>query len=314
VLPQLNVQLPAGLICLGERAFGWCVGLRAMTVPRGVSAIPERAFQFAGLTTFLVSDRVTTIGKRALASSKITELDLPIGLSAVDEGGMEKMLALRRLSLGDKVAWGKDALAGTTSIQQLVLHGYENSASWGTVLRRAVTMDARIWHADRASKVLGLAELGSFEERKDLLVIREGVARWWNVRGRSSTAGALRICGSAVIEDGAFAGFTSLVEVDLSASVLEDLPAESFCESAVARVTLSSRIETIGSRCFAECRALARIDLTAVRKIENEAFKGCTFVDDRCVWAKIVRHRRQGVRLLLVEGASLALHFADGRD
>ena len=74
----VNANLPDNLLVIGESAFGSCVSLRRITLPRSLREIQFAAFWNTGLTHLFIPDSVEIIGPSILyGTDSIQTLRLP---------------------------------------------------------------------------------------------------------------------------------------------------------------------------------------------------------------------------------------------
>ena len=81
----------------------------------------------------------------------------------------------------------------------------------------------------------------------------------------------------ATIADGLFAGCTTLVAADLSATAITSLPSDCFVGcTALTTVILPDTCTSIGPNAFAGCTALSSVTAPAIATVAADAFRGCT--------------------------------------
>lgn len=79
------------------------------------------------------------------------------------------------------------------------------------------------------------------------------------------------------LADGLFAGCTSLVTADLSATAIEEIPSDCFAGcTALTSVILPDTCTAIGPNAFAGCTALSSVTAPGVATVGADAFRGCT--------------------------------------
>lgn len=83
--------------------------------------------------------------------------------------------------------------------------------------------------------------------------------------------------GVTALADGLFAGCTSLVSADLSATAITEVPADCFAGcTALATVILPDTCTSIGPNAFAGCTALTNVTAPGVTTAGADAFRGCS--------------------------------------
>ena len=90
-----SIDLPQGLITLGERAFKNCKGLTSVIVPDACTLMGKEAFrECSSLTAIDMGQGVTTIGDNALRETAITVLELPESVKELGKKVAEKCKSL----------------------------------------------------------------------------------------------------------------------------------------------------------------------------------------------------------------------------
>ena len=101
--------------------FDGCTVLTSVTVPEGVTMIPDYAFRnCAALETISLPDSLTSIGTYAFYGSGLTGLDLPNGLKTIDKYAFQNCVSLTSLSLPEGMTTlnssAFEGCAGLTSV------------------------------------------------------------------------------------------------------------------------------------------------------------------------------------------------------
>ncbi|MCR5413404.1 MAG: leucine-rich repeat domain-containing protein [Kiritimatiellae bacterium] len=115
----------------------------------------------------------------------------------------------------------------------------------------------------------------SVTTNSDGSISRDGV-----VFGYLSTATSFSPDASiTAIADGAFAGNTSLVSVDLTSSSVTEIPSDCFAGcTSLETATLPSTVVAVGSGAFAGCTSLATVSAEGLETIAEDAFRDCTLL------------------------------------
>ena len=81
-----SVQIPDGVMVIGDYAFSDCDSLTSITIPNGVTVIREGAFaRCSNLTTITIPEGVTTIGRGAFQyCNSVTSITIPNSVSFID--------------------------------------------------------------------------------------------------------------------------------------------------------------------------------------------------------------------------------------
>ncbi len=107
-LEKVTVLCDAAL--LGEGAFAGCPNLTEVYVEKG--DIPADCFADSALATVTLGDEVTSVGDRAFANTKITEINL-ISLTGIGASAFENTLLTKATFSGLLTSIGDNAFAGT---------------------------------------------------------------------------------------------------------------------------------------------------------------------------------------------------------
>ena len=81
-----SVSLPAGLLRIEEGAFRACFNLKSISLPQTLQVIEEEAFFASPLEQITMGRELTTIGWRAFAATKLTQVHIPGAVSYVGSG------------------------------------------------------------------------------------------------------------------------------------------------------------------------------------------------------------------------------------
>ena len=86
-----EIEIPSGVVGIGNRAFCDCGSLKRVTLPDGLKWIGDQAFALCtNLEVINIPDGVANIGKEAfLLCSRLKSIDLPGGLMGMGEGAFE---------------------------------------------------------------------------------------------------------------------------------------------------------------------------------------------------------------------------------
>ena len=122
--PGGEVEIPAGVSAVGDRAFLECRSLTGVTLPVGTVSIGSSAFDdCGGLSRVSFPAGLERIGSSAFFGCKsLTELDLPEGLKSVGGSAFWCCMGLTRVALPASLAeLGDNAFAGCIHLRELVL-------------------------------------------------------------------------------------------------------------------------------------------------------------------------------------------------
>ena len=78
-------DVPTSVTTLGTYVFSNCSALADVSIPSGLTAIPDYAFQNTAISEFTISEKVTKIGKYAFSGcTKLTSIDIPAKVTTID--------------------------------------------------------------------------------------------------------------------------------------------------------------------------------------------------------------------------------------
>lgn len=287
-----EVVLPAGLHTIGPQAFAGCrelhtvrfhpecrlselgpaafagTGLRCITLPEGLDALPIRAFMgCTALEEVCLPEGITELGAQAfLGCSALARLQLPQSLQRIGTEALALCPSLRQLPLPEGLqqvessfffteAFAPDTLALPAGLRSIDPDNFKMNGAGPA----AVTA----------------AEGNPVYHTKDGLLY----GRWMGQevllfcpRGRT---GAVQVAeGTEVIGSHAFAHCKQLTAVQLPAS-LRRIEDSAFRDTRFDALELPEGLQWVGSRAFANS-ALRTLALPAGVKLASNALAGCT--------------------------------------
>ncbi len=122
------IDLPSGLLEIGESAFGQCESLKSITIPSGVTNLERGAFQRCTSlrsVIFQENDTPTTIGGSVFAHcSNLVDVVLPAGLVNIGSCAFFKCTSLTTITIPAGVTYiGEDAFSNCMSIKTVYFLG-----------------------------------------------------------------------------------------------------------------------------------------------------------------------------------------------
>ena len=72
-----SVNIPVGVLFIGEKAFAECMNLSSVTLPEGVTSIGEEAFSESALSSIVLPTSLVRIGEQAFEGTRLTTITLP---------------------------------------------------------------------------------------------------------------------------------------------------------------------------------------------------------------------------------------------
>ena len=136
-----SISLPAGLTFIGKFAFAYCGSLTgSVTIPSGITVIPDSLFYSTDLTEVIFHDAVTSIEQYSFDGAHFTSLRLPASLTNLGFAAFRYTYNLAEVrfegaapSLGvDVFSDAGSSVAGGTQfyIYDTYESSYQNSAGW----------------------------------------------------------------------------------------------------------------------------------------------------------------------------------------
>lgn len=125
-----GVQLPEGLLRIGDNAFAGCQNLRTINLPDSIHTIEEKTFDgCSSLTEIELPASVTEVAYRTFAGcTSLSRVELPEGLTSIDEYAFLNCSSLVAVDLPDTVkSLGAGAFDGCTSLTGIEIPASVNS-------------------------------------------------------------------------------------------------------------------------------------------------------------------------------------------
>jgi len=285
-----SVQLPDGLVRLGESAFSSCESLKSVTVPHRVKRIEDRTFcRCHSLAEVKLPDGVTSIGEDAFYECRaLTSLDLPYDLTEIGPSSFGHCTSLKTLTLPYGVRKIPDHAFAATGLESIVLppgvYGIGPSSFWSCKSLKKIYVgkgckgDIKTLMDQNASGLdtSGVEFVEGVGEIKKITI--DGIEWSYRVAGLeaeiynvgvqtaipNTTAGAITI-------PSAIAGYT-----------VKRIGAGAFryCRNLTS-VFLPSKLISIGPEAFYFCTAMTKCPLpNSVYRFGVDAFRGCQGLAD----------------------------------
>ncbi len=129
-----GVQLPEGLLRIGDNAFAGCQNLRTINLPDSIHTIEEKTFDgCSSLTEIELPASVTEVAYRTFAGcTSLSHVELPEGLTSIDEYAFLNCSSLVAVDLPDTVkSLGAGAFGGCTALTGIEIPASVNSIYYG---------------------------------------------------------------------------------------------------------------------------------------------------------------------------------------
>ena len=287
-----SVEIPYGVVAIGEKALYKCKSLTSVTIPDSVTSIGYGAFWCCeSLTSVTIPNSVTSIGYEAFCGcSSLTSVTIPYGVVAIGENAFFGCKSLTSVtipdsvtSIGDAAFWGCDSLTLVTIPDSVTCIG--NSAFCSCHSLTSVTIPNSVTSigygpftgCDKLTEILVSAGNTHFKSVDGILFTADGKTLIQFPAGKSLTKYTIPESVTSIGDD-AFS-HTSLTSVTIPDSVTSiGISAFSSCESLMS-VTIPNSVTSIESSAFSSCKSLTSVTIpNSVTSIGGWAFSGCANV------------------------------------
>ena len=287
-----KVVVKAGVTTVGENAFSSYKDVQEVVLPSTVTEIGYGAFySCSALERINLPAGVQRMEGMAFSNcEKLAAVEIPQGITAIEFGTFEGCAALTEIVIPDSVKILDDrafqncrALASITLPDGVENIGYDvfRGTPWDTALPDGVTYVGKTLYRCKGTC-------------PQVLEIREGTV---SVAGNACNGctGITKVImpdSMHTVEDYAFAGCTSLAEVELSAA-LKTIGYQAFARTKLKALVLPNALEEVGQEAFSGCASLETVYIPqSVTSLGRKAFYGCTglkgvYIDDLEAWCGI---------------------------
>ncbi|MBO4863560.1 MAG: leucine-rich repeat protein [Eubacterium sp.] len=248
-----SVELPEGLIHIGNNAFWCCVSLNSITIPQSVKTIGFGAFQQCCFSSITIPEGIKTIEAGLFAFNRsLKSIKIPEGVNIIEEDAFEDCESLTSVTLPESLRLiSKDTFSNCFSLTNIVIPD-------GVIIIEDYAFENCI-------------SLTSINIPKGETTIRYAIF--------SGCTGLKKIIipdNILSIDDRAFEGCTNLTCIAIPDG-LKSIGFHAFIDcKSLKCIKIPQGVSSIGEGAFSGCSALTSISIPAlVTELKNQAFMDC---------------------------------------
>ena len=258
-----KVVLPSSLNQISSGAFRGCVSLTSIVIPNSVTAIGRSAFNgCSSLIDVVLPEGMTYIGKYAFAEAGLHTINLPDGLTTIDDGAFIDCSDLSiDLYVKESIStMGKGAFA-RTSIQNVLVdvsaqNAFKNAFKWGESTGE-----------------------NSYDRIRDVTILNNKNIQYSLMglfNGFSSLVKVVLPEGLHFLGYTSFLGCSALTNIDLPSSLTGiGMMAFQSCDN-LRSIIIPDGVVSIGEKAFALCTSMTSVSLpSSLTRIDKWAFGRC---------------------------------------
>ena len=275
-----GINIPSNVDYIGDQAFSGCASLKSINIPANVSRIYPSTFEgctslatvsisadanitdidalafseCTSLKSITLPSSLQTIGAKAFYKcSKLTRLDIPAGVTAINESLCEGCTALASVTLGSN-----------TDI--LFAKAFKDCASLSSItIPSGVTVIPSECFAGSGLNSVNIPSTVTTIENK----------AFFNCQKLCSDNGVLKLPSNLkALGENSFTNCSNIKDVTIPSGVTS-IPQNCFTNCTKLSKLNLNKVNTIGRGAFRGCSALGDVDFSNVRNFADEAFASC---------------------------------------
>ena len=278
--------IPSGLESFGEGAFQSCRYLISkVTIPDGMTDIPDRAFSSSNISGVTIPESVITIGDYAFSGCGLTEADIQGDISSIGKGAFFGCGFLTKVSIPDATpAIGDSAFYACAQLTDFFVPN-----GVGSVGDHAFCLPAQIIDRCNPSSI-SLSDLIIFEKTTYIgahaflgsditsVTIPESVTRIGDgaFYGCSSLTSVTVLGNITEISNMMFSGCSSLSEFSIPESVTSIRESAFYGCSSLTSISIPEGVASIGERAFSNSGLTGITVPGSVAVVGADAFRDCS--------------------------------------
>ncbi len=256
-----SVILTNSVHSLGSRAFARCTNLEEITLSNNLTSIEDITFSYAGITSIVIPQGVTSIGSSAFGNCEhLSSVVIPEGVVSIGQGAFSGCYALEQLSIPSTLTTIRDgAFNSLRSLKYItVANGngkYDSRNSCNALVETSTNKIIRGCKNTIIPNTITAIEDLAFNNCRALTNI-------------TIPANVESIGGNA------FYGCDGLTSVTIDCASIGDWFSGN---SAITNLTLGSSVRTINNNAFKKCDGLTNLNIAyGLTSIGNYAFSSCS--------------------------------------
>ena len=267
--PLAKIDIPDGVVEIGENSFCDCKLLESITIPNSVNIIGSMAFQYCKkLATVIMPKSVTSIGSYAFSDClNLTSITISEGITSIEKNLFSGCTSLKSINIPEGVTKiGENAFSGCSSMSFVVIPEsvteIRESAFYGCESLTSVTSLAT------TPPTLGTWAFYGVPTTAVLCVPGSSINRYKNASGWKGFSNVSSNITWELTDEGELiiSGFGKMT----------DSPWSGY-KNSIKNVTIEEGVTSIGSSAFYNCNNLTSIIIPeSVKSIEDYAFEYCS--------------------------------------